>query len=257
MDKLDLVMLMSVNPGFGGQSFIAATLPKLAAVRQRLDAHAAALAATSGWRWTAASRPTTSRRLPPPAPTLLSPDQRCSAAPTGPPRLPRCARAPIAPLRRRPERRRAAVLRALIWDVDGSLARPRSQATASPSTRRSPSKACPGIGTQRATATCLPSAAARRGCCTPGAKSIRQPPRRPRRPSSSCGCMGARRRSIWRGWPPAQWRCAQACRGCCGRPRARPAAGHCHHHHSRQRAGFAGHHARPVQPVLVRRHRGR
>jgi ribulose-phosphate 3-epimerase len=42
MDKLDLVMLMSVNPGFGGQSFIPATLPKLAALRQRLDAHAAA-----------------------------------------------------------------------------------------------------------------------------------------------------------------------------------------------------------------------
>ena len=41
MDKLDLVMLMSVNPGFGGQSFIPATLPKLAAVRQRLDAYAA------------------------------------------------------------------------------------------------------------------------------------------------------------------------------------------------------------------------
>ncbi len=41
MDKLDLVMLMSVNPGFGGQSFIHATLPKLAAVRQRLDAYAA------------------------------------------------------------------------------------------------------------------------------------------------------------------------------------------------------------------------
>ena len=41
MDKLDLVMLMSVNPGFGGQSFIAATLPKLAALRQRLDAYAA------------------------------------------------------------------------------------------------------------------------------------------------------------------------------------------------------------------------
>jgi len=42
MDKLDLVMLMSVNPGFGGQSFIPATLPKLATLRQRLDAHAAA-----------------------------------------------------------------------------------------------------------------------------------------------------------------------------------------------------------------------
>ncbi|GCL62494.1 ribulose-phosphate 3-epimerase [Pseudaquabacterium pictum] len=41
LDKLDLVMLMSVNPGFGGQSFIASTLPKLAQVRQRLDAHAA------------------------------------------------------------------------------------------------------------------------------------------------------------------------------------------------------------------------
>ncbi len=40
LDKLDLVMLMSVNPGFGGQSFIPATLPKLAAVRQRLDAYA-------------------------------------------------------------------------------------------------------------------------------------------------------------------------------------------------------------------------
>ena len=41
MDKLDLVMLMSVNPGIGGQSFIPATLPKLVAVRQRLDAYAA------------------------------------------------------------------------------------------------------------------------------------------------------------------------------------------------------------------------
>ena len=41
LDKLDLVMLMSVNPGFGGQSFIPATLPKLAAVRQQLDAYSA------------------------------------------------------------------------------------------------------------------------------------------------------------------------------------------------------------------------
>ena len=41
LDKIDLVMLMSVNPGFGGQSFIASTLPKLPQVRQRLDAHAA------------------------------------------------------------------------------------------------------------------------------------------------------------------------------------------------------------------------
>lgn len=39
MDKLDLIMLMSVNPGFGGQSFIPATLPKLRAARARLDAY--------------------------------------------------------------------------------------------------------------------------------------------------------------------------------------------------------------------------
>jgi len=39
MDKLDLVLLMSVNPGFGGQVFIAESLRKLAAVRARVDAY--------------------------------------------------------------------------------------------------------------------------------------------------------------------------------------------------------------------------
>jgi ribulose-phosphate 3-epimerase len=39
MDKLDLIMLMSVNPGFGGQSFIPSTLPKLRQARARLDAY--------------------------------------------------------------------------------------------------------------------------------------------------------------------------------------------------------------------------
>lgn len=38
MDKLDMIVLMSVNPGFGGQSFIPATLDKLRQVRQRIDA---------------------------------------------------------------------------------------------------------------------------------------------------------------------------------------------------------------------------
>ena len=38
MDKVDLVLLMSVNPGFGGQSFIPATLNKLAEARQLIDA---------------------------------------------------------------------------------------------------------------------------------------------------------------------------------------------------------------------------
>jgi ribulose-phosphate 3-epimerase len=36
--KLDLVLLMSVNPGFGGQKFITSVLPKLAEVRRRIDA---------------------------------------------------------------------------------------------------------------------------------------------------------------------------------------------------------------------------
>jgi ribulose-phosphate 3-epimerase len=39
MDRLDMILLMSVNPGFGGQSFIASTLPKLRQVRNRIDAH--------------------------------------------------------------------------------------------------------------------------------------------------------------------------------------------------------------------------
>ena len=42
MDKLDMVLLMSVNPGYGGQKFIPGTLAKLRAVRQKIDAHVAA-----------------------------------------------------------------------------------------------------------------------------------------------------------------------------------------------------------------------
>ncbi|WP_417068112.1 ribulose-phosphate 3-epimerase [Niveibacterium terrae] len=38
MDKIDVVMLMSVNPGFGGQKFIPETLTKLGALRARVDA---------------------------------------------------------------------------------------------------------------------------------------------------------------------------------------------------------------------------
>ncbi len=37
MDKLDLILIMSVNPGFGGQKFIPEALNKLKAVRQRID----------------------------------------------------------------------------------------------------------------------------------------------------------------------------------------------------------------------------
>jgi ribulose-phosphate 3-epimerase len=38
IDKLDLILIMSVNPGFGGQKFIAQALKKLAAARTRIDA---------------------------------------------------------------------------------------------------------------------------------------------------------------------------------------------------------------------------
>jgi ribulose-phosphate 3-epimerase len=38
LEELDLVLLMSVNPGFGGQSFIPSALDKLRLVRQRIDA---------------------------------------------------------------------------------------------------------------------------------------------------------------------------------------------------------------------------
>src|SRR5919107_5559865 len=38
MDKVDMVLLMSVNPGFGGQSFIASALPKLGEARRRIAA---------------------------------------------------------------------------------------------------------------------------------------------------------------------------------------------------------------------------
>jgi ribulose-phosphate 3-epimerase len=37
LDKIDMVLLMSVNPGFGGQSFIPAALPKIAKVRELID----------------------------------------------------------------------------------------------------------------------------------------------------------------------------------------------------------------------------
>ena len=39
MDMIDLVLVMSVNPGFGGQTFISSSLAKIAALRARIDAH--------------------------------------------------------------------------------------------------------------------------------------------------------------------------------------------------------------------------
>jgi len=43
LEELDLVLLMSVNPGFGGQAFIPSTLDKIRALRQRIDASGRAI----------------------------------------------------------------------------------------------------------------------------------------------------------------------------------------------------------------------
>ncbi len=48
IDKLDLVLIMSVNPGFGGQKFIGQALKKLAAARSRIDALLDRLPAETG-----------------------------------------------------------------------------------------------------------------------------------------------------------------------------------------------------------------
>jgi ribulose-phosphate 3-epimerase len=49
MDKLDVILLMSVNPGFGGQSFIPHTLDKLREVRRRIDESGLIFV----WKWMA------------------------------------------------------------------------------------------------------------------------------------------------------------------------------------------------------------
>lgn len=43
LDLVDLVLVMSVNPGFGGQGFLPSALPKIAAVRQRITASGRAI----------------------------------------------------------------------------------------------------------------------------------------------------------------------------------------------------------------------
>jgi ribulose-phosphate 3-epimerase len=44
MDLVDLILIMSVNPGFGGQSFIESQLKKIEAARKRIDATGRAIA---------------------------------------------------------------------------------------------------------------------------------------------------------------------------------------------------------------------
>ena len=78
MDKLDVILLMSVNPGFGGQSFIPGTLDKLRQVRRLIDESGATFASRS----TAGSRSTTFAKLPRLAPTCSWPARPSSVART-------------------------------------------------------------------------------------------------------------------------------------------------------------------------------
>ena len=65
LGDVDMVLVMSVNPGFGGQSFIQATVDKVRRLRAMLDARG--LPRTS--RWTAASTPRRRSRWWRPGPT--------------------------------------------------------------------------------------------------------------------------------------------------------------------------------------------
>ena len=62
LELADIVLVMSVNPGFGGQRFLASQLPKIAALRRMIDEVARRDDGRSRWRWTAALRPRPRRR---------------------------------------------------------------------------------------------------------------------------------------------------------------------------------------------------
>ena len=68
LDLVEMVLVMTVNPGFGGQAYIATMEPKIAELR-RVVARRAASTSTS--RSTAASGRPPSPARPPPAPTCL------------------------------------------------------------------------------------------------------------------------------------------------------------------------------------------
>ena len=68
MDKIDLILLMGVNPGFGGQSFIPSTLGKLRQAWNGSKPTPNPVAVASGWKSTVASRSITSLKSPAPAP---------------------------------------------------------------------------------------------------------------------------------------------------------------------------------------------
>ena len=89
LDMVDSVLVMTVNPGFGGQSFLDSQLPKIAALRRAIDASGPR---RSRSRWMAASRRRRPRAAVPRAPTSWLPARRCSARRTTRPRSRRSGR---------------------------------------------------------------------------------------------------------------------------------------------------------------------
>ena len=79
LEEVDLVLVMSVNPGFGGQSFIASQLRKIEAIRKRIDRPAS----TSTSKSMAASTRRVQGGRSKPAPTCWSRARRPSAAAPG------------------------------------------------------------------------------------------------------------------------------------------------------------------------------
>ena len=78
LDLVELVLVMTVNPGFGGQRYLATMEPKIAEVRRMIDAAGLGRRRSTS-RSTAASARRRSPARPRPAPTCSSPAARCTA----------------------------------------------------------------------------------------------------------------------------------------------------------------------------------